>query len=94
MMKRCIVILTILLAPALAVAQSYRPLETVDEARQRHNAERYDTYRQRGNQAPLGGYQDRFGDPAPRGTESPGMTTSPYSRNPYSSSRDRDRRGY
>ena len=32
-MKR-IVILAILLSPTLAVAQSYRPLETVDEARQ------------------------------------------------------------
>jgi len=90
-MKR-IAILVILLAPALAVAQSYRPLETTDEARQRHNAERYDTYRQRGNQAPLGGYQDRLGDPAPRGTESPGMVRP--SRDPYGSGQDRDRRGY
>lgn len=86
-----ILILALLLAPALAAAQS-RPLETTDEARQRHNAERYDTYRQRGNQAPLGGYQDRLGDPAPRGTESPGMARP--SRDPYGSSQDRDRRGY
>lgn len=41
-MKR-ILILAILLVPALAAAQTYRPLETTNEARQRHNAERYDT---------------------------------------------------
>lgn len=92
-MKR-IAILVILLVPALAIAQSYRPLETTEEARQRHNAERYETYRQRGYEAPTGGYRERPGDPAPRGTESPGMTTSPYSQDPYGSGRDRDRRGY
>lgn len=57
--------------PLAAMAQS-RPLETRDEARQRHNAERYRTYEERGRQAPLGGYSERLGDPAPRGTESPG----------------------
>jgi len=66
-------LLSLLLVSSAALAQSsYRPFETTEEARQRHNAERYDTYRQRGNDAPLGGYNDRLGDTAPRGTQSPG----------------------
>lgn len=63
-------------APTICLAQS-RMLETTDEARQRHNAERYGTYRDSGGQPPLGGYRERLGDPAPRGTESPGYNTRP-----------------
>ena len=71
-------ILAVLLALlSFTAAGQYRPLETRDESRQRHNAERYETYRDRGNQAPLGGYRERLGDPAPRDTESPGFNTSP-----------------
>lgn len=59
----------------IAFADANRPLyETMDQARQRHNAERYETYRQNGYQAPLGGYRDRLGDPAPMGTDRPGMS--------------------
>jgi len=58
-----------------ASADNWRPLETTEEARQRHSAENYQTYKNNGDQAPLGGYQERLGDPAPRGTERPGYTT-------------------
>jgi hypothetical protein len=58
-----------------AKADNWRPFETTDEARQRHSAENYQTYKNNGYQAPLGGYQERLGDPAPRGTERPGYTT-------------------
>jgi len=51
-----------------------RPFETIDEARMRHSAERYNTYEQRGYQSPLGGYRERLGDQAPPGTATPGMT--------------------
>lgn len=64
------------------VSAQFRPFETRDEARQRHSAERWQQYEQRGNQAPLGGYGDRLGDPAPRGTERPGYTTPQNYRSP------------
>ncbi len=63
---------------------SWRPLETVDQARQRHSAERYEIYKERGYQAPLGGYPERLGDPAPLGTESPGFTTPGRGSSPLS----------
>lgn len=50
----------ILLAPTIAAAQ-YRPLETRDDARRRHEAERYQI--DRSGQQPLGGYRERLGDP-------------------------------
>lgn len=71
MIKSASVVLC-LVASSAVYAQG-RPLETTNEARQRHNAERYETYRSNGNSAPLGGYSSPLGDPAPRGTESPGM---------------------
>lgn len=46
--------------------------ETIDQSRARHSSENYDTYKQHGNQVPLGGYSERLGDPAPRGTIEPG----------------------
>jgi len=62
-----------------AAAQSRNLLETTDQARQRHSAERYQEYERRGFQEPLGGYRDRLGDPAPPGTERPGYTSpQPY----------------
>jgi hypothetical protein len=54
--------------------QNWNPLETVDQARQRHSAERYDIYQEHNNQAPLGGYPERLGDRAPEGTLNPGFT--------------------
>jgi hypothetical protein len=54
--------------------REYRPLETIDQSRQRHSAERYDRYqkRQPGTLAPFGN-SERFGDPAPPGTFRPGF---------------------
>ena len=75
-------------SPALA---QWRPLETTEQSRQRHNAERWNTYKNRGYQAPLGGYQERLGDPAPSGTERPGYSDrlNPYGG--YQSDYDRSR---
>jgi len=50
-----------LLVPTMAIGQS-RPFETTDEARRRHQAERYQVDRELGGQ-PLGGYRERLGDP-------------------------------
>ena len=76
----CGVILALAIGTDSAGAQSRGNLfETTDQARQRHSAERWNQYEQRGYRAPLGGYQERLGDPAPRGTEQPGYTSpQPY----------------
>lgn len=79
-MKDSLVLIALAAAVSLP-AYAWNPLETTDEARQRHSAERYDTYRNNGYQAPLGGYQEKLGDPAPYGTDRPGYS-SPYS-SPY-----------
>jgi hypothetical protein len=55
---------------------SYNALETIEQRRQRHNAERYEQYRDNGYRAPLGGYREKLGDVAPRGTDRPGYTPS------------------
>lgn len=60
-----------------ALAGDYRPLETTEQARQRHSAENYQRYKERGRDAPLGGYQDKLGDPAPYGSERPGYRSEP-----------------
>jgi len=54
-------------------ALAWDPFETKDEARQRHSAQNYDTYKNNNNRAPLGGYSSPLGDSAPAGTEYPGM---------------------
>lgn len=89
-MNRYLVALA-LLGPLTCLAQS-RMLETQDEARQRHNADRYEQRRSSGGQAPLGGYRERLGDPAPRGTESPGYVTRPQGRESNDYGRDPGRR--
>jgi len=76
----------VLLFAFSTLANADRIFETTDEARQRQNAERYETYKRNGDQAPLGGYQERLGDPAPRGTDRPGYI--PERQNQYPS-RDR-----
>ena len=48
-------------------------LETRDQARARHSAENYQKYQSLGGRAPLGGYPERLGDPAPAGTLQPGI---------------------
>jgi hypothetical protein len=57
---------------ASAFADDWKPLETVDQARQRQSAENYETYRNRGNEAPLGGYNQPLGSPSVPGVERPG----------------------
>lgn len=76
----CASALAVFAAIPQALAQS-RPgnpfrLETTDEARQRHGAERYQQYEQNNRSAPLGGYRERLGDPAPYGTPSPGYRSN------------------
>lgn len=72
-----------------AYCQTYNPLETTDQLRQRRSAENYDTYRQNGNQAPLGGYREPLGSPSPSGTERPGYASpAPDYRRPAQDSRD------
>ncbi len=84
-----IVALVILAAPPAAAQPKW--LETTDEARQRHSAERWQQYEQRRKQGrdwpALGGYKERLGDPAPPGTAQPGYT-QPYK--PYPGGRPWD----
>lgn len=49
------------------------PFETRQESIDRHSMQNYETYRNNGYQAPLGGYSSPLGDPAPRGTLQPGL---------------------
>ena len=73
-MKR-IALLALIAFPLLAQAGD-KMLETTEEARARHEADRYEQYRKQGNQEPLGGYSDKLGDPAPYGTSSPGRSST------------------
>lgn len=50
--------------------------ETVDQARARHSAENYNTYKNNNYQAPLGGYSSKLGDPSPAGTLQPGYVNN------------------
>lgn len=70
-MKIVMSIAAVLLASS-AFAQTYRPLETTDQARQRQSAENYNTYRDRGSEAPMGGYSRPLGDVEQRGVDRPG----------------------
>ena len=77
-MKRMSLILTfMLLGCAPAAAQYGKPLllESTPDVSNRQGAERYQQYQQNNSQPPLGGYPERLGDPAPRGTPNPGFVT-------------------
>ncbi len=74
-MKKSILLFAIAMCVSATASAEWRPFETTDEARQRHSAERYETYRNNGYRAPLGGYSEKLGDPAPYGTERPGYTS-------------------
>jgi hypothetical protein len=63
-------------------AQSQSLLETTDQARARHSADNYNTYRNNRNSAPLGGYGGSLGDPQPYGTSTPGLNNG-YNTNGY-----------
>jgi hypothetical protein len=87
-MKLTIAAAIIVLSGA-AYGQTYNPLETTDQLRQRRSAENHDAYRSQGNQAPLGGYREPLGSPSPSGTERPGYTSpTPDYRRPSQDSRD------
>lgn len=58
--------LFLLLITISSLAQAQRINETIDEARQRQQAEQFKQYQDRGNQQPLGGYNQKFGDTVPR----------------------------
>lgn len=73
------VIFSIIILAITSAAYAAPMFETIDESRQRHSAERYEQYEQNGRMAPLGGYNDKLGDPAPYGTERPGyVSPQPY----------------
>ena len=83
--------IVVLGASSAFAGEPWRPFETTDQARQRHNADRYE--KQQRNGTPLGGYSERLGDPAPRGTERPGYT-SPERHGPGSGGDYNGRRRY
>lgn len=68
-----VIVALITLVFSEASAQSRNPFETIDQARQRHSSERYQQQQRSGT--PLGGYREKLGDVAPRGTERPGYTS-------------------
>lgn len=73
------VLFSIIISAITSAAYAAPMFETIDESRQRHSAERYEQYEQNNSSAPLGGYSDKLGDPAPAGTERPGyVTPQPY----------------
>jgi len=78
-MKMLPLLFVVLVLATLSAHAQSQWLETTDEARQRHSAERWMEYEQRRAEgrdwAPLGGYPERLGDTAPPGTESPGYTS-------------------
>lgn len=65
-------LLLVMLTSAGAIAGDYRPLETVDQARQRQSAENYDTYRRQDNTLLPPSYSRPLGDTEQRGVERPG----------------------
>lgn len=95
-----VLLLTSLLAPNFAThfaphfaphfawaGDNFRPFESVDEAKARHSAKNYDTYKKNNYQPPLGGYPEQLGDPQPYGTLKPGYVnngvTPKINANPY-----------
>ena len=75
--KSLLLLIILLSTTSNAFADSFsRPFETVDEARARHSAENYNTYKNNNYQAPLGGYSSKLGDPQPQGTLQPGYVNN------------------
>ncbi len=70
-----LVLFTLIISEAHAQSWQSEAFETTDQARQRHSAERYQQQQQRYGMPPLGGYQEKLGDTAPRGTWRPGYTS-------------------
>jgi hypothetical protein len=68
-----ILLLAILLLGISSVSEAQSLLETTNDARARHSADNYNTYRNNGNSAPLGGYSGTLGSSQPSGTLTPGL---------------------
>lgn len=72
-MKAFLIGVCVMMLATIATAQTRNFFETEDAARQRIGVERQRQYEENRFGAPLGGYGDRLGEPAPRQTESPGI---------------------
>lgn len=83
--------LFLLLITISTMAQAQRINETVDESRQRQQAEQYKQYQDRGNQQPLGGYNQKFGDSVPRPLNNDAYT-QPGQAQPYGNQYNNQRR--
>jgi hypothetical protein len=77
-MLRTAIVLLALTVPAAAqpIYLSPRPLETIDEAWRRQESNRYQQDRAFGGQ-PLGGYQQRLGDPPVQPPPASGLWAPP-----------------
>lgn len=84
-------IVTIIMATICTLAQAQRINETVEESRQRQQAEQYKQYQDRGNQQPLGGYNQKFGDSVPRPLNNDAYT-QPGQAQPYGNQYNNQRR--
>jgi hypothetical protein len=71
-MKNILVLALFVLLTASSAHAQVNPFETTEQSRQRHSYERYQQYKDNDYQAPLGGYKEKLGDPAPRWTDRPG----------------------
>lgn len=75
-MKKSIMMFAVAMSVSSISNAEGRWNETTGEARQRHSAERYESYRNNQNRSLLGGYDsEKLGDTAPSGTERPGYTS-------------------
>lgn len=83
--------LFLLLITISTMAQAQRINETVDESRQRQQAEQFKQYQDRGNQQPLGGYNQKFGDSVPRPLNNDAYS-QPGQAQPYGSQYNNQRR--
>ncbi|MFL2641775.1 MAG: hypothetical protein ACJ0N6_04985 [Thermodesulfobacteriota bacterium] len=75
MNKKILILLILFFGSSQAFALR---IESTDEARERHGAQRYQQYKDNGYMPPLGGYREKLGDPAPKGTANPGYRSYDY----------------
>jgi hypothetical protein len=71
------IIASVLFASSMlpAFAADHSPLETTDQARQRHSAENYEAQRRQENQLLTPSYQHPLGSPSVSGIERPGYVS-------------------
>jgi hypothetical protein len=96
MKKKILLTLILLLSTsAITFADTFsRPFETVDEARARHSADNYNTYKNNNYRAPLGGYTSKLGDPQPKGTLQPGYVNNGLNSNYVNSNKSNNNFGW